>query len=527
MPNRNSKSPPGTAPGSNARACSSNRTTNEESNWQVNCEELAPNASCTNYSYFIIKNYYSPATPNGDPRSALAAINLSVEATTTSSQETFTAVSGPGAAITLTELLRVHPALRQGAQHLVNHPSTAEAPAHTMPSCGRAASTRVRWCSLLAALLGAAMLAAGCGGSTSRRPPMEGTELIYVALPYGSPVTAEKVHYAVARLEQRLKQEQIAASVSSSGDLITIGLPSRQEVSGPALKTSAPSLYFYDWEPNVIGANGKPAPTEATVTGGSDAGSATYGLPEYQAVQRAAERAPILRDSDTTWTPGCTPAQIGGCLYGSWYLINPKRETVLCAGGEATCGPAEYEKELYDGVRVPSGSASRAVRINPGTIIVQARPTESASGKVLNSLPNSFYVLNDEPVLTGADITHPQQGFDEGSGGNGQPNVNFGFTAHGGERFEEVTKKIAHRGQEAQLPGVAREAAVQHFAVILDNQLITAPSIDYTKYPEGIDASRGSEISGGFTITSARELAEELGAALPVRLVLRATRHVG
>src|SRR6185312_9460568 len=147
--------------------------------------------------------------------------------------------------------------------------------------------------------------------------------------------------------------------------------------------------------------------------------------------------------------------------------------------------------------------------------------TENEAGKVIVKEPNSFYVLRDDPVLTGANITHPQQGFDEGSGGSGQPNVNFGFTGTGKKIFESVTKAIAHRGQEAQLPGTPKEAALQHFAIALDGQLITTPSIDYTRYPEGIDASQGSEISGGFTIGSAQELAEELqSGAVPIRLEL-------
>jgi SecD/SecF fusion protein len=51
--------------------------------------------------------------------------------------------------------------------------------------------------------------------------------------------------------------------------------------------------------------------------------------------------------------------------------------------------------------------------------------------------------------------------------------------------------------------------------------VITAPSIDYTKYPEGIDSSQGSEISGGFTLTSAENLADELqSGALPIKLNL-------
>src|SRR5664280_653893 len=141
--------------------------------------------------------------------------------------------------------------------------------------------------------------------------------------------------------------------------------------------------------------------------------------------------------------------------------------------------------------------------------------------QVVNKSPNSFYVLDDQPVLGGNDVTNPQQGFDEGAGGSGQPNVTFGFTSHGKSVFEQVTKEIAHRGQEAQLPGVSHEAAQQHFAVVLDGQLITTPSIDFTKYPEGIDSSNGSQISGGFTISSAQELADELqSGALPIKLAL-------
>ena len=191
-------------------------------------------------------------------------------------------------------------------------------------------------------------------------------------------------------------------------------------------------------------------------------------------------------------------------------------------------GPEETEQNLYaDGYKAPAGAKPKAVRVNPGTVLAQARPVESASGKVTQQSPNSWYVLNDDYVLTGADVKNPQQGFDEGGGGTGAPNVNFGFTSHGQSVFQRVTKEIAHRGQEAQLPGVSKEAAQQHFAVVLDGQLITAPSIDYTQYPEGIDASTGSQISGGFTITSAQALADELqSGALPIKLELISNSQV-
>ncbi len=352
-----------------------------------------------------------------------------------------------------------------------------------------------------------------------------GVQLVYQARPTSqSKVDTESLNRAIDIMRKRVDQLGVAApEIQRSGaEEIDVALPEVHNIEQAEREVGRTAqLRFYDWEPNVIGPEGKPAPSEATATGGQAAGTATYGLPEYKAVLRAEKRPAELRKNDTTWDTGCTPAQVHGCLYGSWYLIDEKNEKMVCAGGAAFCGPAEVQKNLYEGIKPAANAKLRAVRIQPGTVLLQASATVGTSGKVINRSPNSYYVIKDDPVLNGEDITHPQQGFDEGNGGNGQPNVNFGFTGKGKTIFERVTKEIAHRGQEAQLPGVSHEAAQQHFAVSLDGQIITAPSIDYTKYPEGIDATQGSEISGGFTITSAQELAEELqSGALPVTLKL-------
>ena len=212
---------------------------------------------------------------------------------------------------------------------------------------------------------------------------------------------------------------------------------------------------------------------------------------------------------------------MNGCIYGAWYLIDTKHEKVLCSGGKPICGPADTQAELYaDGYKPPPGVKAMAVRVNPGTVLVQARP-EEFKNKVVKSAPNSFYVLNDDPVLDGEDINNPQQSYQSEGGGSGLPDVTFGFSSHGRKVFEGVTKRIAQRGQNAQLPGVTKANAEQHFAIVLDEQVITAPSIDYVQYPNGIDASNGSEITGGFTLTSAQNLADELqSGALPIRLEL-------
>jgi SecD/SecF fusion protein len=171
-----------------------------------------------------------------------------------------------------------------------------------------------------------------------------GVELVYQAKPTAqSKVDAESLNRAIDIMRKRVDQLGVAQpEIQRSGEReIDVALPDVSN-AGHAEKEvgKTAQLYFYDWEPNVIGPAGTAAPTEATVTGGREAGGSQFGLTEYQAVLRASKRAPILRKSDTTWAKGCTPQQLGGCIYGSWYLLEPTHEKVLR-------GPEETEKSLY------------------------------------------------------------------------------------------------------------------------------------------------------------------------------------
>jgi len=305
---------------------------------------------------------------------------------------------------------------------------------------------------------------------------------------------------------------QISVELPDAGNV-----QAAQEIVGQTAQ-----LYFYDWEPNVVGPNGTTGPNSGALTGGEEPASVGAGLPEYEAVLRAAKRPPILRPNDTTLQPGCTAAQVGGCIYGSWYLLDTKHEKMLCPSGAPICGPADTKAELdADHYRRPAGAQLKAVHVNPGTVLVEAHPEES-NNRIVNSAPNSFYVINDDPVLSGEDIDDPRQGlFNYQHGllnngeGPGQPDVVFGFSSsHSQMVFERLTREIAHRGQEAQLTGVPKARALQHFAVVLDEQVINAPPIDYTLYPEGIGAD-GPQITGSFTLASARKLADQLQSGSP------------
>ena len=352
-----------------------------------------------------------------------------------------------------------------------------------------------------------------------------GVSLVYKGTPTAqAKVDNESLERAIDIMRKRVDQLGVAEpEIQRTGsNEINVALPAvsnAKRAQDQVGKTA--QLNFYDWEPNVIGPEGKPAPTDRAATGGAEPAAVRSGLPEYKAILLAAKRPAIIRSTDTTLQPGCTPTQVNGCIYGSWYLVDTKHEKVLCGGGKPVCGPADTQGELYaDGYKPPAGAKVKVVHVNPGTVIVQAHP-EEFQGKVTKAEPNSFYVLNDEPVLNGSDIDNPQQSFQNEGGGSGLPDVTFGFSAHGRKVFEAVTKRISERGVNAQLPGVPKAAALQHFAVVLDEQVITAPSIDYTQYPNGIDASNGSEITGGFTLTSAQNLADELqSGALPIKLEL-------
>jgi SecD/SecF fusion protein len=329
----------------------------------------------------------------------------------------------------------------------------------------------------------------------------------------------------------------VPASIRVKGaHQISVELPDASNVQ-PAQEIVAQTgqLYFYDWEANVVGPSGTTGPNSGALTGGEEPASVGSGLPEYNAVLRGAERPPILRPNDTTLQPGCTAAQVHGCIYGSWYLLDTKHQKMLCPGGELICGPVDTKAELYaDHDRPPAGATFKVMHVNPGTVLVQAHPEES-DNRIVKSAPNSFYVLNDDPVLSGEDINNPrqslfspQQGLLNKGEGTGQPDVVFGFSSsHGQMVFERLTREIAHRGINEQLPGVPNTRALQHFAVVLDEQVISAPSIDYTQYPEGIDATHGSQLTGSFTLSSARKLADELrSGSLPIKLELISSSRV-
>jgi preprotein translocase subunit SecD len=113
------------------------------------------------------------------------------------------------------------------------------------------------------------------------------------------------------------------------------------------------------------------------------------------------------------------------------------------------------------------------------------------------------YLVEKRVLVSGADLTDAQPGFDQRTS---EPIVSFRFNSNGARRFAQVTQENVGRP----------------FAIILDNEVISAPVIR-----EPILGGSG-QISGNFTVEQATDLAILLRAgALPAKLTIVEERTVG
>ncbi len=143
-------------------------------------------------------------------------------------------------------------------------------------------------------------------------------------------------------------------------------------------------------------------------------------------------------------------------------------------------------------VREVSPGEAQAGRLPPGTMVVPPYPT----------IGNSTEVVERRPRLTGEHLTRASPSTD---GQTGEFVLTFQLDSEGARIFCRIT----------------RDYTQQRFAILLDNQVLTAPTIN-----EPICGGSG-QISGNFTAESANELAIMLRAgALPAPLSVVEQRSV-
>ncbi|HET6830966.1 MAG TPA: protein translocase subunit SecD [Solirubrobacterales bacterium] len=311
-----------------------------------------------------------------------------------------------------------------------------------------------------------------------------GIQLIYEGEPSADNPTVDRedIDRTIELLRDRVDAFGVSEpEIAPLGETqIQVGLPDVQDTQRAIEQVGdTAKLYFYDLEPNVVPLD----PKVEEVTPENLTQQATTSL--YNAVELASKQNTKCNDVCTTTGP-------------QLYLFEK-------GSREYVAGPESSERDLFstDAAKAVPKEDRKVLTVPQGTIVVQDQQDDP------EATPR-YFVLRDRPALSGDDIENPEQSFDQ----NNAPNVTFDFTDEGRAAFERITRNIAQRGFESL-------GAPYSFAIVLDGDIVSRPVIDYQENPDGIDGRTGAQISGGFTVQQAQDLATFLKiGALPINLEL-------
>jgi SecD/SecF fusion protein len=195
----------------------------------------------------------------------------------------------------------------------------------------------------------------------------------------------------------------------------------------------------------------------------------------------------------------------------TYYLFKKNAAHTLLAGPDVS---KDSLLQRYGG-KVPANAELQKV---PAGLVIYTQDQKLDPTKPDSPSRKVYVLMQDHPGLTGRDITSASQSFDQ-AGGSQEPIVSMQFTEQGAQKFQDVTRALAQRG--------ALRKGLQSFAIVLDGNIISTPTVDYRQYPNGISGSNGAQISGSFSTETARTLADQLNSgAIPIRLDVISQKQV-
>ncbi|MCP9486538.1 MAG: protein translocase subunit SecD [Gaiellaceae bacterium MAG52_C11] len=223
---------------------------------------------------------------------------------------------------------------------------------------------------------------------------------------------------------------------------------------------------------------------------------------------------------------------VEGGTTDTWYLFD---ETKKVVAGPAATRNALLQSDAVgeEGKKGELPKGWRTFGVPPNTVVVECGIGEVVCPGVAGESPqqNSYYLFKFDrsqaaidagtavPEMTGEDLrlSGTRQDFDTQSG---QPIVTMQFTDSGGDKFGDITALEAQRGRrQFNLIGGGQgdyRDFVQHFAIVLDRQIKSWPSIDFRDNPNGIRGN-AAQITGIGELGEAQDIALVLQTgALPV-----------
>ena len=322
-----------------------------------------------------------------------------------------------------------------------------------------------------------------CGGETASAPCSQPPGGSTVVLVYR--VAAGDARGTAARLCTRLStpgSERFEVGPAGSDRIRIVARDDEETLAAADSAIEGTSLRVYDWEPNVLGSRGPAAPFAG-------------GTALFEAVT-AADRSEAR------------PAR--------YYLFGPDRHALgppaascdeLLAPYARESGSASYPRDsdcpaqlrALGGGGPPSGS--RVVGISAGVAVIEDQRTPGQPPRL-----HRYFAIEDDAELSESDIRNPRVEADEVTGG---AVMSFDFTAPGRRAFKRLTRRVAARAAKAAAAYGASEASFQHFAIVVDERIVSLAATDALANPDGIDAP-GAQIAGLGSREAARQLARRL-----------------
>lgn len=336
-------------------------------------------------------------------------------------------------------------------------------------------------------------LAPACTSGTGnhQKPKLEKPKLEIVLRAEGADLTSTEMANAARIVRARLGNLGLNKSEvrTRKANELVIGLPRRVTHLTRMLQaiTARGQLQFFDLETSLAGPSVKsliPKPLALYPLLEAVAGQVkTHGASSYYLFDKGHQLVA---------GPAATPGQLTGSL-SQTRRAKKKSDTILVAPKTMELVSCDLETSRV----CPGGT--------PGAFVPRANQTW-------------YYLFRLPPQLTNEDLKVSGIRAEFSSQG---PQVDLSFTGRGNRAFHEITREEWSRGQTY---------GAQHFAVVLDDRLITFPQIEPTDKLlfDGIDPSiNGAIIQGIGSISEATDIAAVLRTgALPASFDVAAIKRL-
>jgi SecD/SecF fusion protein len=255
----------------------------------------------------------------------------------------------------------------------------------------------------------------------------------------------------------------------------------RSQAAGARAAARPTVVAFYDWDANVAGGRGPEVPFSGPIA-------------LFQAVQAASRMKPKIEPTDLM--AGATISLEEADIANDTPPV--ERHYLFGADRRLLAGPAWSRGSLSTSARA-AARGTQILTVPRGVAVVEAQRLDDQAESITR-----YFVLEDDGELSPADISKATPAVDQVTR---EPIVELAFSEHGRTAFAALTRRIAERAAPAVASGGGSGAdALARVAVVLDDRVVSLPTIDPREAPQGIDGSAGVQLGGFSAAADARRL---------------------